>query len=538
MTKIFLFSIILLIFALISSIFPDLYRLFTTPIGTTFPLIHNHPEDYFYYLSFMHQGYEGNWLITSRMTSENFPPYFVYTFFSLLGQLTRIIHLSLPWIYFLARLILGAALLSICLYIARITFKKNSHFILSVIFIFFGTGFWIIEKQSILFNPQLSVLPIKQFLSFWTHLDPIMRTTYLPHHLLSLILALLSLILLVKAISLNDYKKTIIAGLLALTSGFVFYSTMINILGGMVIAVGFILLKSVNNLNKGKTFLPHVIIYTLLSSLALIYLYFISHTTFPWTTYNNLSTQFMFHFPLWEYILAFGPLFLLTLLGLPIILSSQSIFLFILLGWVIFPLVGLFIITPLFPQYGNMMYLEATSYIPLGLLATYGIQTLEKLIRNRKLILIMYILLPLYFLPPIFSSIQKESYALPYFMYNRYIPNEVISSFSYLEENTPKESVILSGGFFGNIIPAFTHNRVVYGHGVDTYLPDKKHSEVDTFFSMKDTKFSEDLIKRYNVSYVYYSLDTDPPKDEFIISLNLIKIYANSKVQIYKIGKL
>src|SRR3989304_1947962 len=133
MTKTYFFSIILLLFALIISIFPDLYRFFITPPNTTFPLIHNHPEDYFYYLSFMHQGYEGNLLITSRMTSENWTPQLVYTFFASLGHFARLTNLSLPWVYFLSRLLGGTVLLSLCLYITRLIFRKNSHFLFSII---------------------------------------------------------------------------------------------------------------------------------------------------------------------------------------------------------------------------------------------------------------------------------------------------------------------------------------------------------------------------------------------------------------------
>src|SRR3990167_5376721 len=92
-----------------------LYRL-QVPKGFVYPYVHNFVEDYYYYLHIMRQGWEGNWLATSRLTAEQFPPQFVVVFLLFLGNMARVFHLSLPLMYSLAR-VTGASLLFVLVYI-------------------------------------------------------------------------------------------------------------------------------------------------------------------------------------------------------------------------------------------------------------------------------------------------------------------------------------------------------------------------------------------------------------------------------------
>ncbi|OGG13454.1 hypothetical protein A2773_00405 [Candidatus Gottesmanbacteria bacterium RIFCSPHIGHO2_01_FULL_39_10] len=532
MPRTYLFSILLVFLATLLSITPDIYRLIIAPANTTFPLIHNYSEDYFGYLQYMHQGLEGRWLITSRFTPEKFIPYFVYTFYSLLGHISRITHITLPWMYFLSRIIFSITLSFCILLIISKLFSKYK-LIIAILFVLFATGFWTIASQSLALVPSTHLLPVYQFLSYWSHFDPIARTTYIPHHLLSTTLGLLSIYFLVSALEENNIKKGVLAGLLGLISGFIFYSTMINILGGITIGIIIIIFRNKNT--SLFSFIFYLLIYFLLSSLSIIYLYFLSHTTFPWTLYDDLKQRFYFPVSFPEYILALGPTFLLTLIGLKEILKEKKLLTKFLLGWAIFPFFGFFFLLPIFPKYGNMMFLEATSYIPLGILAVYGINQLKIIIKNRKICISLLTILFLYFLPPLTSSLQKEITMFPPYIYNLYIPTDILKGIDWLDKNSPPEAVVLSGGYFGNVIPAFSHNKVVYGHKDATYQASLKHEEMLIFFSQNDIPKAKEILLKYRVSYIFYSLDTDPPKDEFIKSLNLQKIYENSKVKIFKI---
>lgn len=523
-----------LIIALLLSIIPDIYRISITSKDTTFPLIHNNAPDYFYYLSLMHQGWEGKWFLTTRMTPEKFPSVLAQTFFALLGHIAKIAKISLPLTYFLSRIILGATLLLTIIFLAKKLFQKETSIITACLFAFFGTGFW--------------TLTINKFLAFWTRLDPVLRTTYLPHHLLSTALAILSIIFLSKALDKKNVKKAILAGIFGLLSGLVYFATMINILGGVGIAIG---LKLINNIytfllktgdTREKLDILRTVInnitcffyYFLLSFLSLAYLLYLAKTTFPWSTYNKAGEGFTFFFTLWEYVANLGPTFLLTLLGLPLILKKPSWLVFILFGWLAFPFFGIFKLNKMFPQFANVYFLEATSHIPAGILAVYGLKTIKKLLL-KKLSFAIVILLFLYFIPPTIWSIKNESKRLSINAYNNYLPKEMIEGIKWLDYYTPKESIVLAGGYLGNIIPAYTHNRVVYGHPANTFNSAQKHADIIVFFSQKDKEAVLNILKKHKVSYVFFSLDTDPPKEEFIQYLNLEKIYENEKVKIFKV---
>lgn len=515
------------------SIIPDIYRLRQTPPNTVFPLIHNHPEDYFYYLSFMRQGYDGQILLTSRLTSEKFEPKLVYTFFAILGHFSRITHISIPFTYFISRILLGIILLIVSVFIGSKIFKANYNRLLLTIFLCFSTGFWTYQSGR-----------ITQYLNFWTRFDPIIRTTYLPHHLFSSIFGILSLYYFARGLEKNDIKYLVIAGLSGMISGFVFYSTMINIIGGVVLIMIVMNIKLImTNFQRNsrsesltKTFRINklFLIYITISSLSLIYLFLLSKSTFPWNTYQNLSQEFTFDTPLMQYIAALGPSFILTLIGIPLIIKSKNTLSFIMLGWILFPFIGLYLLNQIFPSLSNMIYLEATSYIPTSILAVYGIRYLYKLFPTRRIITLISLFIIIYFIPPLVSSFSKALTILPNNYYNIYIPNAVIESFNWLNKYTPKESVVLAGGYFGNIIPAYTSNRVFYGHRIDTFDAKEKLKLAYQIFSGQDAILAKKLSQQYNLSYIYYSLDTDLPTDKFLQNIDLKLVYQNAKVRIYK----
>lgn len=542
MFKKYFISTILILLATIVSILPDIYHLLITPLETTFPLIHNYPEDYFGYISYMREGFEGKWLFISRFTPEQFRPTLVYTFYNFLGFMSRISHISLPWMYFLSRIILGITLaFTVLLLLKNIFFTKNKINI-GLFFTLFATGFWTIAPQSLPLSPNANLLPINQFLSFWSRLDPVARTTFIPHHLLSTIFGLLSIYFLVAALKENNIKKATIAGILGLLSGFTFHSTMINILGGVTIGALLISIQKVKEF--GMNGIKFIIIqmkyhtfYFGLSIISIIYLYLISFSTFPWNNiyYNEIGSGSNFPVPFLDYVRALGPTLILTILGINRTLKTDNFLSKILLGWIIFPFIGLYLLAGFIPKYGNDLYLEATSYIPLGILSIYGLENIYSWIKKPKLLIVTLCLLILYFIPPTLSSIQKQMYLFQPNVYNLFIPNDIFSAIEWLDQNSPPESVVLAGGYFGNIIPAFSHNRVVYGHVKSTFMSWQKKQEMLAFFSQKDTNQASEILKKYRVSYIFFSLDTDPTQDNFLQHLNLQKVYENSKVKIYKV---
>lgn len=514
------YYLVLILITLLLSIIPDVYRIYITPKGTTFPLIHNRPEDYFGYLGYMRTGVEGEWIVTNRVSSEHFQPKFVYTLFVIGGIIGKITQIELPWIYFAARVIFGGLLL----YISYITicnlYKQSRSRIIAILLVCFSTGFWYIGVD----NGRIF---IGQFLTFWTHFDPVARVTFLPHHLLATLLGLYSLIVLNKAITSSSKRHLIQSGFIGMLAGFNYHGAMSNIIG----SIGLLLLSK-----KKERF--YFVIYILISVTALLYIFYLSHTVWPYTISNNLAGKFTFPVRLGDYIGVLGPTFFLTIIGLRQIIFSNNELAKILLVWALFPFVGIFLVEKIFPQWGNMPYLEATSYIPFGILAVFGIQEIGNLFKThaKSAMIIILVILMMYFIPPWVDSLSESFTAIPINFYNRYIPNQIIDGMKWLDKNSQYQSTVLSGGFFGAIIQAYSHNYTVYGDDINTYKASEKSADMIRFFAQRDPQAALEILKKYDVKYVFYSMDTDAPSVEFISKLPLTQVYTNSRVTIFQVN--
>lgn len=540
----YLVYVVIIVTSIGISILPDIQRIKQTPPQATFPLIHNHHNDYFSYLGYMRSGLDGDWLTTVRISAAHYQPQPIYTFFVALGHLSRILGISLPWMYFSARILFGALLLFSCVLFVRQVFTSSADRMTAVFFVAFSTGFWqMVHSQG--------AWTVHQFLTFWTRFDPVMRTTFLPHHTAATMLIILSLILLHKSIRTHRIKYAVLAGLLGFTAGITYHGAVTNTIGAFGVFFGILGIGFIVNTLWGKSVFPAMlfsrqrflslvgpfVLFGSISTLSLLYIYYLSKTTWPWTISNNLANEFTFSLPISEYLLMLGPTMLLTIIGTQKLLTATSYLPLLLLGWAVFPFIGIYFLTSFFPKYGNMIFMEAASYIPLGILAVYGLQQIDTWTGKygRAISLVIIVVLGLYFIPPHADSVERESGKFSAALYNFYIPDPVMEGFAWLDKNTPKGATVLSGGLFGSIIPAFTHNYVVFGDDTKTYQMEKEHADMLTFFSQSDPAKGREVLDRYNVAYVFYAFDTDPPNPAYIANLPLTQVFFKDRVVIYKV---
>lgn len=276
--RMLVFCIISIVMAI--SLFEPIYGFTRVSEGTRYTFLHNYPEDYFYYLHVMRQGYEGAWKVTSRMTPEFFPPQFAAPFFLLLGKVGTILPLSMESLYFASRL-LGAIAIMIVLYrVIQILFDTVIIRIWAFILTLSGTFFPSI------YNGGLS---IPDLIKSWTELDPIERIAFIPHHLWSKVL-LLVLFLVITRKETRGYRFAVVA-LLTVIMGFISPVILVT----YVITIGLWLVW--------ERKIPQTIICLVgIASAGVVALYhwYLSHSVFPWTTYS----------PPWEnnWLLLYSPL--------------------------------------------------------------------------------------------------------------------------------------------------------------------------------------------------------------------------------------
>jgi hypothetical protein len=241
----------------------------------------------------------------------------------------------------------------------------------------------------------------------------------------------------------------------------------------------------------------------------LVYGYYAVTTTraYPWMQQSSLQALLSFHqtTPFWDCLKSFGLTGIFSILFLlPAIHKKINDLFFLLLLWALIP-IALF----QFADIGIMESLRTHQYIPLAILGTRG---LEYLINRHRL---FHVLIPiiigstvLYFLPPYLGVLRMahEEHAENYF--NIYIPDYLTNTFTYLNKQTPNQSVVLAGATVSYMIPAFTHNFVYIGQGDSVPDYDKRVMSVIDFFNqnMNPADVQTFLASR-RISYILFNID-------------------------------
>lgn len=551
---------LMVILTIVGGISPHLYYLSITPANKVFSLIHNHTQDYFYYLHFMRQGLNGAWRLTSKFTPESFEPQLIQTFFAILGKVARIFSGDLALTYFLARLVLGIALAAAIIILASKVLKEKKLQLLAGFLAFFSTGFWYPS----VFNHKWV---IQRSLTFWTEFDTLQRATFLPHHLAANIGVIASIILLVSSLNSKKWPSLILAGVAGFLTGFINPVALINLLLSLAVA-SLVYLASwtvVTIKHPGSTraslkplfhFAFCLLIFVLVSSLSLVHLYLIQQSNFPWTAYQTHLATLRFNLSVTDYLLGMGPSLVfasmaflpfftnyLQSLTLPTTLSkvyipnSRSYYSLFLIGWSLGPLVGIFIVSRYFPFLPNSYFFQAAHYIPLTILGAVGLEKilsgLQRL--NRLVPYIFLTILMAYFSVSWYESYRSETERFHPYLFNIFIDNELMEGFNWLNRESGKsDPVVMTGRYLGLILPAYAKVRVHNGYVPGNFEASAKQQERELFYSQKDVEASRKIINKYPIDYIFYGLETPPPDPDFIRKLDLKLAYQNSLIWIYK----
>ncbi len=176
---------------------------------------------------------------------------------------------------------------------------------------------------------------------------------------------------------------------------------------------------------------------------------------------------------------------------------------------------------------------ETSFYLPLAVLASMTIAKIAKKI-NLTIILAGIIL---FIIPYFYASLkwQTELFQKPYF--NVYVPKTLAETMLWFDKNTPDESVVLAGYYTGNMIPAFAHNRVVFGHDFVTYQAKDRLKDMAMVYS-KDASSEQlkEILARNHVSYILFSPETPTFAQTNLGQLdNLRLLSSDSGIAVYQV---
>jgi hypothetical protein len=515
--QLFLLKIKILEFILVTLI--SLSAIFISLFPTIYLYLHT-PKEYFFlrqipwfdkwdvnvFISYIRYGERVGVPLQNTFTTIPHQAVLIYSYYTTLGVLNRVFHLDPFLLFYIASFTTDLFLLALIYFIVGIFIKKKfSRLIIFAISVAGGGLGWIPAFKNLaadvlvpdftLVKPLFAghdaanyfcILAGVSFL-YLSHKYPIRKVTYLTVSILASICA----------ITIHPYNIPLFA-VVFLWMFFIFFQ-------------------------KEKMYL----LYPLIICLFLLpYGYFVllpleKNPGFSGITKQVISTQNIVTF-----ILGFGLLIPFLLYGLfatnwknkdilfvKLMFLTQIIFIYLPLGFARGFLSGLFL-------WG-------------ALLSYYGVWSISKLPNIRlailSVLLIISLITPIYMLNTLLS--------LPVSDKNIYIAKQESDALTYLT-GLPDDSTVIALYRMGNTIPAFTNNRVYFGHFFQT--PDGLTAlrNAELFYISMNEKQQKRFLKENHISYVYYGQE----EALFRIRYGLLyrnpfpyfkTVYSNEKVIIY-----
>ena len=498
------------------SVLPNLHYLSTTPKDTYYAFAHNYIPDYYQYISHMKDGSMGKILMTFRSGPDNFARKPVYLFYNVSGFLLSKLKINLFTGYFLLRIIFYFIKFMTIYYLLFQMFPKSAGLRkLSLFFISFSAPFYQINPLQI-WNPTI------------TSVDPLMRTLFLPHDSLTITLLILAVIFLNKWLEKEEKIRNV------LFSGvFFLFATITN--PAMLLTFSFyfataVIIYLIKERNNYKKLITGLIIVGLITLPVYLYYQWLFLTTLPFSLVFNSQKSLDYQIGIKEFIIISGPILFLAVFAIHKLLTMKGLLSKLVITWALVPLI-------LFQLYGKYLpmsperILESCFYIPLGILGAVTIYNLKKnFFKLVVLMLFIIITIPYYYLS---LTRQLTEYNGPFM--NIFIPNSTINAFNWLDKNSKDESIVVGGYFSGNLLMAFSHNKILYGHPASVYRGKERWDETIVFYNIKSTPEQiKTVLDRENISYILFTPDTPTYEQTNLKSVNNIKrVFTNNGNSIY-----
>jgi hypothetical protein len=201
--------------------------------------------------------------------------------------------------------------------------------------------------------------------------------------------------------------------------------------------------------------------------------------------------------PLWDWMLGYGLVLALALLGAVRAARRGSAGDWLLLGWVIVTVVGMHVPLPL------QRRLSLGLGIPMGLLAGRGWGRVERSPgRARRRRLLQGLAVAFCALTPIFLVSMALLAALaggPWF----YLSDGERAALEWLRDEGEPNAVVLCAPQMGLFVPAWGGQRVVYGHPFETVDAERRKAQVEAYWAgeMSPTE-RESFLRENRVRYV------------------------------------
>lgn len=445
------------------------------------------PQDGISYIAKMAQGYNGEWLMRLPYTPDSHSGVFLYTFYLVLGHFASFLRVDPVLVFHVARLIGGMFMFLMLYRFAADWTDSLDQRRISWSFMVLSAGFgWIALLAA--GYPSSDVLMIPEAF-------PLQAAYANAHFPWAIAIAAGMAHLLLRAAvhephleaDTNTQSLAVAAGAIMLVSMAPFVLIPIGAGYGALLAW---LWRTQNRfpareLKWGSL----VIIFGLPLALYTAWAFSGQNSVMAgWLAQNKTPSP-----PIWDYLIAFGPLLILSAVGIwgsRRALDGGDVFL---LGWIISTMVLLYL--PISLQRRFAMGVT----IPLGILAARGVWRVIALPLPTRARFLVVLSAFLSFIPttiltiilPLFGTLSAQHGE--YF----YVTSEEIESLNWLGSNADPDNVVLASPSLSLFIPT-VGPRVVYGHPFETVNSVERRQAVVDYYSGEDCS----VVDAEGVSYI------------------------------------
>ncbi len=489
------------------------------------------------YFSYIEQVKAGHFLFKDLFNSnDNFRVF--NPFWLAVGLIAKILKISAPVAIEIFRIILIPIFLFVLfkiinLFLSASDFKKKVCYLYSLILSGLGYIFFpFILLQNL--TPDFKKNP----LDLWAYeANNFMTLRYYPHAIASTFLILLIFYFFYQAIEEKGYKKSILAGVLALFlfSFHPFHVPLIYVIPLVYILVLFFLEKKFN-FNWLKKYLLLVLM-SLPSVIYYFYLLIFNKNILLKALQNDclMPSPFLF-------VISFSPAIFLAFYYIFLIIkkkqySHANIFLIV---WFLTNIILVY------GPYNIQRRLLEGFIVPLSILSFYTLNLIAKKLRETgiffKIVLIISAafflsLSNLFIYTQEFKFLKKALAGEGRHAHMVYVSDQIKEGLDWYEKKADEQDIILSSYKIGNIIPALTGKKVYLGHPIETVGFMAKKKAMENFFASDYFDREERVFLRENkITYIFYSDfekkigDFEPGQKDY-----LENVFNNQSVIIYKI---
>jgi len=495
------------LFIVVLSLFQTFLYIQYTPAESTFPFVHNSIADYYYYVSFIQQGMEGRLFVVPRYTTDEFTGQPGYLVFPCIGFVAWILGISAPVAYMGGRIILSTIFWICVMGLVGYVFKTFQQRILAVFFVCITTPVWY-RKDGI----------FRMVGDFYSGIDPIMRISFLPHHMLANTFFILSLVFFHKASASNKLRWAVLGGICASLCGLSNPAILLILFSTFGIAT---LLNRSFTRNFKVT-----IIYSVCIVGTILFMYrVVSSPVFG----NFIGWEQSQQYPIdvIQFFMMLGPLSIIAVVGIMVALKKRTVLWNLIVGWFLGPFI--YIAFQRFLPISNARYVQAAPYVPTGLLAFLAAYTLFRLLTVRYRILVgagFLLLFTFLAVPSFVASIQNQ---LLSFSHNKgspyiFVPHDVVDVMLQLSHAGEPDDIVLAPDPLPLLIPAFSNKRVMYGYGSRGL---EKQTQGYEFFGFMRGAESIGFLDRERVRFLIFERSRDP-EITFLSTIGCNTIYQNT----------